>query len=209
MTGGRARPGEPRVFCVGFHRTGTSSLRAALEILGYHVCGSVATEEPDIAVRARDIAFGLLDRYDAFADNPWPILFRDLDERCPGSRFILTIRPPDAWFRSVARFFGEKTTPMREWIYGAASPIGNEDRYVARYERHNLEVLEYFGDRAADLLVLRVTEGEGWPELCSFLGRAVPSEPFPHLVPSRVPRASPRGSRLARRFRIGRRGGSS
>jgi hypothetical protein len=172
---------------VGFHRTGTSSLRAALERLGYRVCGSVGTEESEIATRARDIAFRLLDRYDAFEDNPWPILFRELDERCPGSRFILTTRPSDAWLRSVSRFFGAKTTPMREWIYGAGSPLGNETRYVERFERHNREVLDYFRDRPGDLLVLRITEGEGWRELCEFLGHAVPRDPFPHMVPSKAP----------------------
>jgi hypothetical protein len=177
----------PKVFCVGFHRTGTSSLRAALEHLGYRVCGSVATEEQDIARRVREIAFGLVDRYDAFEDNPWPLLYRELDERCPGSRFILTIRPADAWIRSVTRFFGAKTTPMREWIYGAGSPLGNEPRYRERFERHNADVLEHFRHRPGDLLVLRITEGEGWSELCGFLGHEVPREPFPHMVPSRAP----------------------
>ena len=189
---------DPKVFCVGFHRTGTSSLRAALEILGYRVCGSVATEDPDVAARVHEIAFGLLDDYDAFEDNPWPVLWRELDARRPGSRFILTIRPASAWVRSVVRFFGEKTTPMREWIYGAGSPVGSEDLYRARFERHNQEVVEYFRDRPGDLLVLRITEGEGWPELCSFLGRPLPEEPFPHLVPSRVPASGPPPSRLAR-----------
>jgi hypothetical protein len=200
----------PKIFCVGFHRTGTSSLRAALERLGYRVCGSVGTEEPDIAARVRDIAFGLLDRYDAVEDNPWPILFRELDERCPGSRFILTTRPADAWLRSVSRFFGPKTTPMRQWIYDAGSPLGNEARYVERFERHNREVLDHFRDRPHDLLVLRITEGEGWPELCGFLGRDVPLDPFPHMVPSKAPEQrspQPRAGRL-RRLLTGGRGGS-
>jgi len=195
---GGCAPQGPKVFCVGFHRTGTSSLRAALQILGYRVCGSVATEEPDVASRVHQIAFDLLDHYDAFEDNPWPVLYRELDERRPGSRFILTIRPAEAWARSVVRFFGTKTTPMREWIYGAGSPVGNEDRYRDRFERHNQEVLRYFRDRPDDLLVLRITEGEGWPELCSFLRHPVPDEPFPHLVPSRQPRPAPGPSRIGR-----------
>ena len=189
-----------KIFCVGFHRTGTSSLRAALERLGYRVCGSVGTEEPDIATRASEIAFGLLDRYDAFVDNPWPILFRELDQQSPRSRFILTTRPADAWLRSVTRFFGPKTTPMREWIYGAGSPLGNEARYVERFERHNREVLDYFRDRPGDLLILRITEGERWRELCEFLGHEVPADPFPHMVPSKAP-----GDRTPRRAgRLGR-----
>lgn len=167
----------------------------------------MGTEEPHIASRVRQIAFDLLDRYDAFEDNPWPILFRELDERCPGSRFILTVRPPDAWIRSVSRFFGAKSTPMREWIYGAGSPIGNEARYVERFERHNEDVMRHFRDRPGDLLVLRITEGEGWRELCDFLGHEAPPEPFPHMVPSRRPAQRgkrPRFGRL-RRFLSSRR----
>lgn len=188
----------PKVFCIGFHRTGTSSLGEALRMLGLRVCGSVATEDPDVASRVHEIAFALLDQYDAFEDNPWPVLWRELDARRPGSRFILTIRPADAWVRSVVRFFGEKTTPMREWIYGAGSPVGSEALYRERFERHTEEVLRYFRDRPGDLLVLKITEGDGWPELCSFLGRSIPEEPFPHLVPSRIPSSGAPPSRLAR-----------
>lgn len=184
----------PKIFGIGFHRTGTSSLRAALERLGYRVCGAVGTRDPDIAIRVREIAFPLLERFDAFGDNPWPVLFRELDERCPGSRFVLTMRPADEWLRSVARYFGTRSTPMREWIYGAGSPVGNETRYRERYERHNDEVREHFLDRPADLLVLRVTAGEGWRELCGFLGRDEPVTSFPHVEPSSgVPRSGTGG----------------
>ena len=40
---------------------------------------------------------------------------------------------------------------------------------------------EYFAGRPDDLLVMSVTEGEGWEVLCPFLGHAVPEAPFPHL----------------------------
>lgn len=200
-------PGDgAKVFCVGFHRTGTSSLGAALRMLGFRVCGSVATHDPEIATRVRAIARSLIDEYDAFQDNPWPILYRDLDEWRPGSRFILTTRPTDAWIRSVVRFFGANSTPMREWIYGAGSPLGSEERYRARFERHNADVMRYFRDRPRDLLVLRITEGEGWPELCRFLGLPVPPEPFPHLVPSRGSDARRPLARLARYLKRGFRG---
>jgi hypothetical protein len=71
---------------------------------------------------------------------------------------------------------------MRRWIYGegAGCPEGNEDIYVARYERHNKEVLEYFAKRPDDLLVFDLPKGDGWDKLCPFLGHDVPDEPFPH-----------------------------
>ena len=77
--------------------------------------------------------------------------------------------------------FGDKKTSMREWIYGPgrADPLGNERVYVERYERHNREVLEYFASRPKDLLVLDLSAGHGWPQLCPFLGHPTPEFPFP------------------------------
>jgi hypothetical protein len=176
-------PPETKVFGIGFHKTGTKSLAAALQILGYRVTGPDGVRDPDIRHTAYDMAFRLVPRFDAFQDNPWPILYRELDERYPGSKFVLTVRPTEAWIKSVVSFFGTDTTPMREWIYGVGSPKGSEKIYLERYDRHNREVLQHFQGRAEDLLVLKVTEGEGWESLCPFLGVEVPSVPFPHEDP--------------------------
>jgi hypothetical protein len=170
----------PKIFGIGFHKTGTKSLKAALEELGYRVTGPNYVRDPRIGARALDLVLPLVSLFDAFQDNPWPLLYRPLDERFPGSRFILTSRPTETWLESVVRHFGAETTPMREWIYGAGAPLGNEDRYVEVYKRHNEEVLAYFKGREHDFLHLRVTEGEGWQELCRFLGKPSPGSPFPH-----------------------------
>ena len=69
---------------------------------------------------------------------------------------------------------------MRTWIYGEGSPVGNETAYRARYEQHNEAVEAWFAGRD-DLLVLDLERGDGWQELCAFLGEAVPEAPFPHL----------------------------
>ncbi len=173
---------KTKVFCIGFHKTGTTSLERALQKLGYRVRGSFGTKDPDIAGKLHEMAYAMVEQYDAFEDNPWPIIYRELDERFPGSKFILTRRPSAAWIRSQVRDFALTETPMRRWIYGenAGCPEGNEDIYVARYERHNREVLEYFKDRPDDLLVFDLPSGHGWQELCHFLGHEVPDEPFPH-----------------------------
>ncbi|HEU4730488.1 MAG TPA: sulfotransferase [Kofleriaceae bacterium] len=182
----------PKVFGVGFHKTGTSSLGAALELLGYRVCGPVGYLKPDIADTLHDTAFALIDDYDAFEDNPWPVLYRELDERVPGSRFILTIRDPSAWIRSIVRHFGGATTPMRELIYGAGrgDPRGNETHYVARYQRHNTDVTAHFRGRS-DLLVMDLAAGHGWGPLCGFLGAPRPEVAFPHLNEAAQREASP------------------
>jgi len=156
-----------KVFCIGFHKTGTNSLDEALTLLGYRVTGPNGTKDPNV------------EEYDAFQDNPWPIIYQELDQHYPNSKFILTIRPTDRWIDSVVRHFGANSTPMREWIYGVGSPLGNEDAYIRRYENHNQEVTEYFQGRD-DLLVLELTQGEGWEKLCPFLGKEIPMVEFPH-----------------------------
>ncbi len=173
----------PKLFGVGFHKTGTSSLGRALEHLGYRVGGPFGVRDPAIAQTAWPEAKRRLASVDAVQDNPWPLLYRRLDEAHPGSRFVLTVRPTDEWWASVVGHFGGRSTPMREWIYGEGNgdPVGHEGLYRERYERHNAEVTARFADRPGALLVLRLTEGEGWPELCGFLGRPVPDDPFPRV----------------------------
>jgi hypothetical protein len=169
-----------KIFCIGFHKTGTTSLAKALTILGYKVTGPNGIHDPNISQNVYEMAFHLVDKYDAFQDNPWPIIFKQIDERYPGNKFILTLRPTEEWIKSIVRHFGTDTTPMRAWIYGVGYPKGNEDTYILRYNQHNEEVLNYFKDRPDDLLVLKITEGDGWDKLCSFLNRKAPGITFPH-----------------------------
>jgi hypothetical protein len=173
-----------KVFGIGFHKTGTTSLAAALEHLGYRVTGPNGVHDPDIAENVHDMARKILDEYDAVQDNPWPLLFRELDEWYPGSRFILTRRDPDKWISSVTRHFGSDDTPMRAWIYGVGHPEGHEETYLARFRRHYEQVEAYFRHRPQDLLSMDLTAGDGWDELCPFLGVPVPATPFPHRNPA-------------------------
>jgi len=46
-------------------------------------------------------------------------------------------------------------------------------------QRRFADIKEYFKDRPEDLLVLTLGKGEGWPELCTFLGKPVPDVDFP------------------------------
>lgn len=176
------RPLKPKVFGIGFHKTGTKSLRKALATLGYEVTGPDGAQDPAIADRAVAVALGLATEHDGFSDNPWPLLYRELDVAFPGSRFVLTVRDESQWIDSVVRFFGAAESPMREWIYGVGTPVGNEATYLTRYRRHNADVLEYFRDRD-DLLVMDLESGDGWKELCGFLGVATPASRFPHVQP--------------------------
>lgn len=170
---------KSKVFGIGFHKTGTSSLAEALRILGYTVTGPNGVEDPEIARNLIPMVMKLTQEFDAFQDNPWPIVFREMDEACPGSKFILTIRNDKQWINSVCNHFGKKSTPMRKFIYGLGYPKGNERIYLKRYNDHNKEVLKYFDSRPHDLLVMDITKGDGWEKLCGFLGHDIPKRPFP------------------------------
>jgi len=169
-----------KVFGIGFHKTGTTSLAEALRMLGRTVTGPNGVNDPNIARNALPLAMSLVGKYDAFQDNPWPLLFRELDARIPGSRFILTVRSEEAWLRSVVAHFGNQDTPMRRWIYGVGHPLGHEDIYLDRYRQHNRDVVAHFASRPSSLLVMDVAGGDGWEKLCPFLGLPEPAQPFPH-----------------------------
>ena len=51
------------------------------------------------------MAYAMVEQFDAFEDNPWPLLYRELDERFPGSKFILTRRPTENWINSQVKDF--------------------------------------------------------------------------------------------------------
>jgi hypothetical protein len=195
---------KAKVFCIGFHKTGTTSLKEALEILGYRVTGPNGVNNPGINKNSvLSMAFKLVDDFDAFQDNPWPIIYKEIDERYPGSQFILTLRDSESWIKSQVKHFGSSKTPMRTWIYGVGCPLGNEDTYVNRFESHNIGVQEYFKDRPEDLLIIDLSEGNCWEKLCPFLGLAIPDIPFPHAnkAINRATRHS-LSNRLARLFQL-------
>lgn len=176
---------KTKVFCIGFQKTGTSSLSLALKSLGYRVTGPNGQKDPNISKNVLPMAYKITERYDAFQDNPWPVIFKEMDARYPGSKFILTVRDPASWIRSAVNHFGYHETPMRQWIYGKGCPQGNEDTYLNRYNRHNELVLEYFKNRPHDLLVMDLSKGDGWEKLCSFLGCKAPKSSFPQTRKAR------------------------
>lgn len=169
-----------KVFCVGFHKSGTTSLGLALETLGYRVTGPNGVKDQNIENNALPMAYDLVERFDAFQDNPWPIIYKELDAKYPGSKFILMLRNPKSWIKSQVKHFGRKETPMRKWIYGVGCPEGNEEIYVKRFEDHNREVVNYFKNRPQDLLVMDLAKGDDWDKLCPFLGVNIPDITFPH-----------------------------
>ena len=179
----RARYGSPssKVFVVGLQKTGTTSIQYALSLLGYRVGGTLRAGDltvPDgLLAKVIDLSY----RYDAVADHPWALFFRELDAEHPGSKFILTTRDPDRWYASVCKHFGDTENKMRTWIYGPGAPTENRDLYIDRLIQHERDVREYFANRPADLLEIEMAQGHGWTEICPFINKPVPKQQFPRL----------------------------
>ncbi len=169
-----------KVIGIGFHKTGTTTLDIALQTLGYNVLGDRIDLAPYLFKNELDVVFQITDKFEAFQDNPWPILFKEMDRRYPNSKFILTIREESRWIKSVVNYFGESHTEMRRWIYGVGHPKGNEAIYLNRYRNHNEEVYQYFEHRKEDLCILSWENGDDWEKLCHFLNKPIPNIPFPH-----------------------------
>lgn len=169
-----------KIFCIGFHKTGTTSLAQALNILGFSVTGPNGVNDPNIAQNAQALIARLVNQFDAFQDNPWPLFYKELASEFPDAKFILTYRDPEKWLSSQVRHFGKQETPMRKWIYGVGCPEGNERIYLQRYNKHNRDVATYFKKKRKPLLVMNLEKGDGWDKLCPFLGLPQPTASFPH-----------------------------
>ncbi len=175
-----------KVIGAGWAKTGTTTLGDCLEILGYrHQRGRLDLVD-DLGrgdfTRILEIAASV----DSMEDWPWLLLYRELDEAFPGSKFVLTTRDESQWLRSYRNMLAhqgdasERMNERRRILYGLPFPGVTDRQLVERYRRHLRDVRAYFADRPADLLEVDWARGDGWERLCGFLGKPVPDAPFPH-----------------------------
>jgi hypothetical protein len=186
-----------RVVGAGVGRTGTHSLKLALEqLLGgrcYHMV-EVLGRPDDVAVWHRAMLGDqpdwptFLSDYEATVDWPGAAVWRELSDAFPDAIVLLSVRADaDAWWRSADRTIFEalrKEPPpeMAAWhemtkamfTRFGAGPTDAEPAKAA-YERHNRDVRAAI---APERLVEWRAE-DGWAPLCAALGVAVPDEPFP------------------------------
>ncbi|MFC4991185.1 sulfotransferase [Rubritalea tangerina] len=98
-----------KVFCIGNNKTGTTSIESLLRRLGYKMPDQGEQELKVVeAVQQGDFQplKELCDNYQAFQDLPFSQgeVYANVDSLYPGSKFILTVRDPDAWYDSLVRF---------------------------------------------------------------------------------------------------------
>ena len=190
-----------QVIGAGFGRCGTTSLRQALERLGYGPCYHMRTalthySHPGFWVRAKagetvDL-HGFLRGMRAVVDWPACEFYRELMTLYPEAKVVLNVRDPAAWYESTRDTLWVIKQVLPWWFPRAARRMHDdviwhgrfggrfEDRAhaLAVFEAHQKDVLRTVPPER--LLVFDVKEG--WQPLCQFLGQPVPAnEPFPHL----------------------------
>lgn len=189
------------VIGTGLPRTGTESLKHALEILGfekcYHMVELIAHPEQlplwEAAVDGGAPDFEtLFDGYRAAVDFPVMYWWRELIARYPAAQIVLTVRDPDAWYESLCNtvlaavaqrpdnepFTVRRRALVRRWLVDDLFVGRTDDRafMLQVFERHREAVCEQCPpDR---LLIFDARAG--WEPLCAFLGRPVPDRAYPH-----------------------------
>jgi hypothetical protein len=198
-----------KVLGVGFGRTGTVSLNAALEQLGFGPCYQMQTvlDEPERAAHWLAAARGEPDwgrAYAGFGSTvEWPgaAFWRELVDHYPHAKVILTVRDPEAWSASAQATIFRAPTRADRWLAAIRRRVQPEIVPVRRMIGE-VVVRRVFGarvDERAHLIatfrrhsedVVRQVDAQrllvydvshGWPPLCAFLGVPVPPGPFPHV----------------------------
>jgi hypothetical protein len=214
-----------KVIGAGLGRTGTLSLKQALEELGfarcYHMTEVLARLEDarawDRAARGEPIDWdALFQGYQATVDWPGCTFYAELMHRYPEAKVVLTVRDPDRWYESARQtiYYVRHAFPgwmplffrrMKDFhsmldrlVWDGMFQGRFEDRAYAIevFNRYNEQVrLDVPSDR---LLVYEVREG--WEPLCAFLGVPVPEgKPFPHVNDTTEFRSRiQRGARIVR-----------
>jgi hypothetical protein len=174
--------GYEKVFGIGAPRTGTSSLAEGFFEFGFKFRGWDPYLWECLQRGLYDAIFEVADQYEAFKDGPWNggDFYRLLDERYPGSKFILTVRDTESWSRSHERHFSASGGTKIPERYRILDYERRRDDFIDEYLRRNAEIVEYFADRPESLLVIDIRGGDGWEKLAPFLGFRVPKRPFPH-----------------------------
>lgn len=176
-----------RIFGIGMHKTGTTSLHHAFRAMGFD---SAHWFSPHWAkyiwdeMRERGSSRTLEMHY-ALCDLPIPLLFRELDVAYPKSKFVLTMRDEDEWINSIRVHWQLRpdwdndvfSNEVHKALYGTTE--FDEKIFRARFRKHYVDVVTYFKNRPEDLLILDVKKAR-MQDLCLFLGTPMINGPFPH-----------------------------
>jgi len=187
-----------KVIGAGVGRTGTHSLKLALERLGFgptHQWEDVVRAGPGCALRWHKAAAGEADwdalyaGYTSAVDWPTASFWRELAEAYPEARFVISNRSAESWYESFsetilrlmqnANHLPPQAQPFvtlgRAMLRKSGfDGLSGREELIAAYNAHMAAVTATLGSR-----VLVLDYRAGWAPLCDFLGCAVPDTPFP------------------------------
>jgi len=192
-----------QVIGAGFGRTGTLSLKLALEALGFGPCYHMleVIRHPEQAAIWQRATRGEAVDWDALfagyqSGVDWPLcaFWEPLAAHYPDARVILGERDPDSWFKSACDTIFQVLDQAPEAAAGGQASQGSmarelicartfggrhrdRDHAIAVYEAHRRRVI----DGLPPERLLRFRAAEGWPPLCDFLGVPVPDVPYPRV----------------------------
>jgi len=187
-----------KVIGAGFGRTGTASLKEALEMLGFGPCHHMIEvflhpEQVQFWDRAAEGKIAnweeLFNAYQSCCDWPSCSFYKELADFYPNAKVVLSLRDPKSWYKSVdatimrhlkAAAEGGPGGPPGKFaaILISQRAFGNdfsEANMIAAYERHNAEVRRSIPRER----LLEFEAKDGWEPLCRFLGVKVPGKLYP------------------------------
>ena len=162
-----------KVFCIGFNKTGTTSLGKSLEAMGYQ--HSSYSDRAWLDYYHNNKIVELLKytaKFDSVDDLPWlkEDMIPILDKVFPNSKFIYLERDEESWQRSIYH-----------WTYQLTGKHPNLQQKLAEFRKHRAFVRDYFKDKPEDrFLSLNIADREGYKKLAEFLGKPVTRLSFPH-----------------------------
>lgn len=196
------------VIGAGFGRTGTLSLKLALEQLGFGPCYHMIETRlhPGHDALWRALASGSSDAWRAILDGyrssvDWPAIFiwKTLIAENPCAKVILTVRDPERWYESAAqtifaRMLEFETTASESSTADAerrehmrmVNAIVLDGTFGGDLGRDNaIAVFNAHNEEVRDTVprdrLLVYEAGQGWDPLCEFLDVPVPEEPYPKV----------------------------
>lgn len=196
---------KPFVIGAGFGRTGTMSLKVALDKLGfgpcYHMVEVMNNKNHvqlwiDHADGKKDNLELILQGYNSAVDWPTVTYYKELLALHPNAKVVLTTRDPESWYASciatifassrsnliVSLFFPQIGRFVRMvqkivWKGTFGDNFANKDHALAVYNRHVEEVRATVPPEQ----LLEFSVKEGWAPLCKFLDVPTPHGPFPNV----------------------------
>ena len=192
-----------KVIGAGYGRTGTLSLKTALEELGFGPCHHMedVVKSPSRTRMWEKIVAGEAPTWDkAFAgyqatvDWPGCNYYLELMAAYPNAKVILSVRDPQRWHDSayntifaVTKIKGAHRLPIVGQHIRFINALTWNGNFNGRFEEKDYAI-QVFNEHIENviatvppekLLVFNVKEG--WKPLCEFLEVPVPERPFPHV----------------------------